>query len=66
MTKFDAWGRTFASAPVGFQYGYEADQEWWSALSDPLKDIGQELLDMIPNTTDLYWVDFTMEQIWPR
>jgi hypothetical protein len=66
VAEFDAWGRTFAPAPVGFQYGYEADQEWWSALSDPPKDIGQELLDMIPNTTDLYWVDFTMEQIWLR
>jgi hypothetical protein len=27
---------------------------------------GQELYNRIPNTTDLYWVDFTMEQIWPR
>jgi hypothetical protein len=66
VSEFEVWGRTFAPAPVGFQYGYQADQKWWSTLSDPPRDIGQEILDRISNMTDLYWVDFTMEQIWPR
>ena len=64
--EFKAWGKTFAPAPVGFQYGYRSDREWWDALSDPPKEIGQALINEIPNVTDLYWVDFTAEEIWPQ
>ena len=64
--EFEAWGKAFAPAPVGFQYGYSSDEEWWGEFSDPPGDIGQALLDRIPNATDLYWVDFTAEQIWPQ
>ena len=63
---FKIWGEAFTPSPVGFQFGYEADQPWWSALSNPPLEIGQEILKNVPNTTDLYWVDFTMVQIWPR
>jgi hypothetical protein len=65
VAEFEAWGRTFASAPVGFQVGYPADRKWWSTLADPPGDIGRALLEKIPNTTDLYWVDFTASEIWP-
>lgn len=64
--EFKDWGQAFAPAPVGFQYGYPSDRPWWSDLSDPPQDIGQALLDEIPNATDLYWVDFTAEEIWTR
>ncbi len=63
---FKIWGEAFAPSPVGFQFGYEADQPWWSALSNPPLEIGREILNNVTNTTDLYWVDFTMERIWPR
>jgi hypothetical protein len=66
VDEFKRWGSTFAPAPVGFQYGYEADQTWWGRLANPPRAIGQELIRDIPNVTDLFWVDFTMEQIWPR
>lgn len=66
VNEFNVWGQTFAPAAVGFQFGYPADGSWWRALSDPPRDIGKELLNRIPNTTDLFWVDFTMEEIWPR
>jgi hypothetical protein len=66
VDEFKVWGESFAPAPVGFQYGYDADQPWWDQLSNPPEDIGQAILDKVPNTTDLYWVDFTMEHIWPR
>jgi hypothetical protein len=65
VNEFAEWGATFAPAPVGFQYGYSVDQVWWGNLADPPGDIGQEILNRIPNTTELYWVDFTMTQIWP-
>ena len=64
--EFKAWGKTFAPTPVGFQYGYRSDREWWDALSNPPKEIGQALINEIPNVTDLYWVDFTAEEIWPQ
>jgi hypothetical protein len=65
VTEFKAWGQAFAPAPVGYQYGYQSDKSWWSALSDPPKTIGDELLRQIPNTRDLVWVDFTAYDIWP-
>ena len=66
VDEFKVWGESFAPAPVGFQYGYDADQPWWDQLFNPPEDIGQAILDKVPNTADLYWVDFTMEHIWPR
>lgn len=66
VAEFTAWGKEFSRSTVGFQFGYDADKPWWSRLSDPPREIGQALLKSIPNTTDLYWVDFTMQQIWPR
>ena len=61
---FSQWGRAFFPAAVGFQFGYPADRAWWKQLDDPALDIGQALLSSIPNTSDLIWVDFTMEEIW--
>jgi hypothetical protein len=65
VDEFEAWGDTFAPAPVGFQFGYQSDKSWWSALGDPPRDIGNALLSRIPNTRDLLWVDFTAYDIWP-
>lgn len=63
--EFTEWGQEFAPSPVGFQYGYPADKVWWQGLQDPPKDIGQALLDKIPNTQGLFWVDFTVLDIFP-
>ena len=57
-------GETFGPAQVGFQYGYFADRPWWSELDDPPADIGRALLDAVPNTAGLYWVDFTVFEIF--
>ena len=66
VNEFEAWGRAFAPAPVGFQYGYPRDRKWWQKLSDPPGDIGKAILKRVPNTADLFWVDFTMKEIWPN
>ncbi|MBK7319934.1 hypothetical protein [Candidatus Villigracilis affinis] len=63
--EFTEWGKTFAPAPVGFQYGYLADKPWWKDLQDPSKEIGQALIDNIPNTQSLFWVDFTIVEMFP-
>jgi len=65
ISEFTDWGKAFAPAPVGFQYGYPADKVWWQNLGDPAKDIGQALLDDIPNTKGLFWVDFTVLEVFP-
>jgi hypothetical protein len=65
MTEFSAWGAYFAPWPVGFQFGYQSDKSWWSKLNDPPKTIGNGILARVPNTMDLYWVDFTAHDIWP-
>jgi hypothetical protein len=65
VNEFAAWGQAFAPTPVGFQFGYRSDKRWWSNLADPPLEIGNALLERIPNTRDLVWVDFTAYDIWP-
>ncbi len=66
MDEFEDWGKAFTPAKVAFQYGYSSDKKWWGNLSNPPKEIGDEILRRCPNTTDLYWVDFTAYEIWPK
>ncbi len=66
VLEFEEWGAFFSPAPVGFQYGYPADKVWWGKFSDPPAEIGREILRRVPNARELYWVDFTMKQIWPN
>lgn len=63
--EFAAWGRAFAPAPVGFQIGYPTDRPWWRGYADPPAAIGRRLLADVPNTAGLYWVDFTVLEVFP-
>jgi len=65
VDEFAEWGRAFAPAPVAFQYGYESDRPWWSNLDDPPGDIGHAILARVPNAEGLYWVDFTVLELFP-
>lgn len=65
LAEFTEWGKSFAPAPVGFQYGYPADKTWWKDMQDPPREIGQAILDTIPNTRGLFWVDFTVLDVFP-
>lgn len=65
VDEFAAWGRAFAPAPVGFQIGYETDRPWWSKMADPPGDLGRQILERIPNTRGIYWVDFTVLEVFP-
>lgn len=66
VLEFARWARWFYPSPVGFQFGYPSDRPWWQKLSDPPSAIGRAILEAAPNTTDLFWVDFTMKEIWPE
>jgi hypothetical protein len=65
MDDFTIWGEKFSPAPVGYQYGYPADKKWWQELQDPPKAIGDAILEQIPNTKGLFWVDFTLLEMFP-
>ncbi|MCP4896134.1 MAG: hypothetical protein GY906_04085, partial [bacterium] len=65
VAEFAEWGRAFAPAPVGFQYGYPRDKEWWGELENPPQDIGAAIVADVPNTRGLYWVDFTVLELFP-
>ncbi len=65
IEEFTQWGRTFAPAPVSFQFGYPSDRPWWSQLKDPPADIGRRILETVPNTEALIWVDFTVLEVFP-
>jgi hypothetical protein len=65
IAEFADWGEHFAPAPVAFQYGYPADQPWWSEMDDPAGEIGSLILEDVPNTSALFWVDFTVLEVFP-
>jgi hypothetical protein len=65
IESFAGWGRAFAPAPVGFQYGYQSDKTWWSKMQDPVKEIGDRILAATPNTETLIWVDFSIQDVFP-
>ncbi len=65
VNEFKAWGLSFPSNSVAFQYGYPDDRPWWSQLQKPPVAIGNALLASIPNTAGLFWVDFTVSELFP-
>jgi len=62
---FDEWGEMFEPYPVAYQFGYMADKSWWDDLEDPPGEIGNEILANVPNTEGIYWVDFTIFDLFP-
>ncbi|MDH5442875.1 MAG: fibronectin type III domain-containing protein, partial [Hadesarchaea archaeon] len=59
------WAPEFYPNPVWFQYGYEADRGWWQNLTNPPKDIGDALDAAVPQECGLFWVDFTLRDVFP-
>jgi len=62
---FKQWGNTFADAEVGYCIGFETDREWWMELADPLIELTNTLIGSIPNCKMVYWVHFTIEEVYP-
>lgn len=65
LEEFAAWGRHFYPAPVAFQIGYPADKKWWGGFPDPARMLGNAILEAVPNAMGLYWVDFTVLDVFP-
>jgi hypothetical protein len=62
--EYAGWGNHFSSNKVAFQFGYKADSTWWKQYTDPPLAIGNTLRSNIPNCYGLFWVDFTICQIF--
>ncbi len=65
VNEYKDWGQTFAPNYSGFQFGYQADKHWWSEFDDPPKTIGQSIIDNVPECKGVFWVDFTVTEIFP-
>ena len=63
--EFSAWGAAFAPGPVAFLYGFASDRSLWGGLADPVGDVGRMILDNVPNTKGLFWVDATILEVFP-
>jgi len=64
MERFEDWSEHFSDAEVGFQYGYESDRQIWQSFKDPTGQIGNDIIERIPNCCGLYWVDFTITDVF--
>lgn len=63
--EFKLWGENFTQTEVGFQVGYRTDQQWWSKLENPPKDVGSALIQNIPNCRFIFWTDETINGLFP-
>ena len=66
VNEFKRWGDTFYPAPIGFQFGYPNDKEWWGKYENAPKTIADSLFAAIPNLNGLYWVDFSTHEVFPE
>ncbi|MBN2281711.1 MAG: T9SS type A sorting domain-containing protein [Candidatus Marinimicrobia bacterium] len=73
VNEFKYWGNYYKNNPVIFQFGYnsdvdndgDSDFDWWGGFDDPVKTIGNELFSKISNCLAIYWVDFTIKDLFP-
>lgn len=62
---FTVWANNFYPSKVGFQIGYPADNKWWGEFADPYKIISQHLLSRSQNISSVFWVDFSILEVFP-
>lgn len=65
IDEFKQWGKKFSPAKTAYQFGYKADTTWWKKFNDPFKVLGDSLFSAIPNCYGVFWVDFTLVQLFP-
>jgi lactoylglutathione lyase len=63
LAEMNQWATTFNGGPLGAQYGYPKDRNWWARDSWPPVHLGQELLKRCPGFRMLLWVDFTADRV---
>ncbi len=61
----DYWSKRFYPNQVCFQVGYPSDYKWWKNMDNPVKEIGQKLIDSTEQSCGIFWVDFTLYKLFP-
>lgn len=64
--EFKQWAKAFHPSKVSFQVGYESDKLWWKKFDNPPQTIGNSLVGEIKNMEALFWVDFTVLEVFPE
>ena len=64
--EFQKWGKNFSPSSVGYQIGYQEDEDWWKKLPNPFLAIAKPLLQNIPNAKMVLWVNFTIRRLYPK
>ncbi len=59
------WGESFPDSPVGFYIGFPVDKSWWGSYDDPYYTIGETLLNNVSNAKGIYWVEFSITDLYP-
>jgi len=60
------WADYFKPNMVGFQIGYGSDRKWWGTLDVPPRDIGVATANSIEQQCCVFWVDFTLREVFPH
>lgn len=65
---FESWASRYYPNPVMFQIGYEADQRVWRKFDNPKKELGEALIEEIPDDqhVGIIWVDFTLKTVMKK
>jgi hypothetical protein len=64
VSEHKAMENRFPNNPFGAQYGYPSDKKIWQGMSDPVKQIGSAIEDAIGRPISLFWVDFSIQQLY--
>ncbi len=65
QTYFTSWGNSFPNNPVGFYIGFPGDKTWWKNYQDPLYTIANMAFTNVKNAKGVYWVSFSIKDIYP-
>jgi len=60
------WADYFKPNMVFYQFGYRRDKSWWSKLNNPPVDIGNIIAQNISQECGIFWVDFTLKDLFPE
>lgn len=63
MSDFNHWDSSYQNSITGYQYGYIKDKVWWKDKKNPPIDLGKRIINELPNSKFIFWVDFTADQV---
>ena len=62
---YTSWANAYPNNPVGYYIGFPSDKSWWSVYQDPYYTIASMALGCGKNVKGVYWVSFSIKNIYP-